>query len=270
MDGHNVELDFRWALGQYHHLPVLAADLVRRKVTVIVATGGGVASAPAARAATSTIPIVFVAGTDPIGSGLVATLNRPEANLTGISLLIGALMAKKLELLHELLPKATLIGVLVNSNFPGSPEQLSDAQAAAEVLGKKLLVVDAGIEGDLKAAFSTLVQQRAQALVLAADPFLNARAEQILSLAHRNALPTISPIREYVLAGGLMSYGTSVIEAHRLAGIYVARILKGDSPADLPVMQSTKFELVINLKAAKALGLEIPPTLLARADEVIE
>ncbi len=269
-DGQNVEIDFRWALGHYDQLPALAVDLVRRKVTVIVATGGGVTSTRAAMAATSSIPIIFVSGGDPIDLGLVESLNKPGGNLTGVTFFLGALEAKRLELLHELLPKATLIGALVNPTFPASKTRLEDAQAAAQALGKKLVVVHASTEGELKTAFTTLTQQRVEALDIIADPFLVGHAEQIVALAARNALPTISPLREFAVAGGVVSYGTSITEAHRLAGVYAGRILKGAKPADLPVQQPTKFELVINLKTAKALGLEIPPTLLARADEVIE
>jgi putative tryptophan/tyrosine transport system substrate-binding protein len=269
-DGQNVEIDFRWALGHYDQLPALATDLVRRKVTVIVATGGGVTSTRAAKAATSSIPIIFVSGGDPIEFGLVESLNKPGGNLTGVSFLLGALEAKRLALLHELLPKATLIGALVNPTFPASKTRLGDAQAAAQALGKKLVVVHASTEGELKTAFTTLVQQRIEALDIIADPFLVGHAEQIAALAARNALPTISPLREFAVAGGLVSYGTSIMEAHRLAGVYAGRILKGAKPADLPVEQPTKFELVVNLKTAKALGLEVPPTLLALADEVIE
>jgi len=269
-DGQNVEIDFRWALGHYDQLPPLAADLVRRKVTVIVATGGGVTSTRAAMAATSSIPIIFVSGGDPIDLGLVESLNKPGGNLTGVTFFVGALEAKRLELLHELLPKATLIGALVNPTFPVSKTRLEDAEAAAQALGKKLVVVHASTEGELNTAFTTLTQQRIEALDIIADPFLVGHAEQIVALAARNALPTISPLREFAVAGGVVSYGTSITEAHRLAGVYAGRILKGAKPADLPVQQPTKFELVINLKTAKALGLEIPPTLLARADEVIE
>ena len=269
-DGQNVEIDFRWALGHYDQLPALAADLVRRKVTLIVATGGGVTSTRAAMAATSSIPIIFVSGGDPIDLGLVESLNKPGGNLTGVTFFLGALEAKRLELLHELLPKATLIGALVNPTFPVSKTRLEDAQAAAQALGKKLVVVHASTEGELKTAFTTLTQQRVEALDIIADPFLVGHAEQIVALAARNALPTISPLREFAVAGGVVSYGISITEAHRLAGVYAGRILKGAKPADLPVQQPTKFELVINLKTAKALGLEVPPTLLARADEVIE
>ena len=268
--GQNVEIDFRRALGHYDQHSALAADLVRRKVTVIVATGGGVTSTRAAMAATSSIPIIFVSGGDPIDLGLVESLNKPGGNLTGVTFFLGALEAKRLELLHELLPKATLIGALVNPTFPVSKTRLEDAQAAAQALGKKLVVVHASTEGELKTAFTTLTQQRVEALDIIADPFLVGHAEQIVALAARNALPTISPLREFAVAGGVVSYGTSITEAHRLAGVYAGRILKGAKPADLPVQQPTKFELVINLKTAKALGLEVPPTLLARADEVIE
>ncbi|HKF10539.1 MAG TPA: ABC transporter substrate-binding protein [Xanthobacteraceae bacterium] len=269
-DGQNVEIDFRWALSHYDQLPALASDLVRRKVTVIVATGGGVTSTRAAKAATSSIPIIFVSGGDPIDFGLVESLNKPGGNLTGVSFLLGALEAKRLELLHELLPKAALIGALVNPTFPASKTRLEDAQVAAQALGKKLVVVHASTEGELKTAFATLTQQRIEALDIIADPFLVGHAEQIVALAARNALPTISPLREFAVAGGLVSYGTSIMEAHRLAGIYAGRILKGAKPTDLPVEQPTKFELVINLNTARSLGLEIPPTLLATADEVIE
>jgi putative ABC transport system substrate-binding protein len=269
-DGQNVEIDFRWALGHYDQVPALAADLVRRKVTVIVATGGGLTSTRAAMAATSSIPIIFVSGGDPIDLGLVESLNKPGGNLTGVTFFLGALEAKRLELLHELLPKAALIGALVNPTFPVSKTRLEDAQAAAQALGKKLVVAHASTEGELETAFTTLTQQRIEALDIIADPFLVGHAEQIVALAARNALPTISPLREFAVAGGVVSYGTSITEAHRLAGVYAGRILKGAKPADLPVQQPTKFELVINLKTARALGLEVPPTLLARADEVIE
>jgi putative tryptophan/tyrosine transport system substrate-binding protein len=229
-----------------------------------------VTSSRAAMAATSSIPIIFVSGGDPIDLGLVESLNKPGGNLTGVTFFLGALEAKRLELLHELLPKAALIGALVNPTFPVSKTRLEDAQAAAQALGKKLVVVHASTEGELKAAFTTLTQQRIEALDIIADPFLVGHAEQIVALAARNALPTISPLREFTVAGGVVSYGTSITEAHRLAGVYAGRILKGAKPVDLPVQQPTKFELVINLKTAKALGLEVPPTLLARADEVIE
>src|SRR5262245_6038880 len=269
-DGQNVEIDFRWALSHYDQLPALARDLVRRKVTVIVATGGGVTSTRAAKAATSSIPIIFVSGGDPIDFGLVESLNQPGGNLTGVSFLLGALERRRIELLHELLPKATLIGALVNPTFPASKTRLEDAQVAAQALGKKVVVVHASTEGELKSAFATLTQQRIEALDIIADPFLVGHAEQIVALAARNALPPISPLREFADAGGLVSYGTSIMEAHRLAGIYAGRILKGAKPTDLPVEQPTKFELVINLNTAKSLGLDVPPTLLARADEVIE
>jgi putative ABC transport system substrate-binding protein len=266
----NVEIDFRWALGHYDQLPALAVDLIRRRVMVIVATGGGITSAQAAKTATATTPIVFVAGTDPVAAGLVAGLNNPGGNLTGVSFLSGALTAKKLELLHELLPKVTAFGVLVNPNFPDTGIQLRDARAAAQALGQKLMIVNAGAAGELQRAFSTLVQQGIGALVVAADPFLSANAELLATLAARHAMPTIHFVREYVVASGLMSYGTSITDAHRQAGVYAGRILRGATPAELPVVQPVKFELVLNLKTAKALGLEVPPMLLARADEVIE
>jgi putative tryptophan/tyrosine transport system substrate-binding protein len=269
-EGQNVEIDFRWALGQYDQLPALAADLIRRKVTLIVATGGGHTSAHAAKAATATTPIVFVAGSDPVASGLVTSLNNPGGNLTGVSYLIAALTAKRLELLRELLPKVVTVGVLANPNFPDTDMQLRDAQFAAQALGQKLVIANAATRGELETAFTTLVRHGIGALAVAADPFLNASAELVAMLAARHVVPTIHPVREYVIAGGLMSYGTSITDAHRQAGVYAARILKGAKPAELPVVQPVKFELAINLKTAKTLGLELPPTLLARADEVIE
>jgi putative ABC transport system substrate-binding protein len=269
-EGQDVEIDFRWALGHYDQLPALAADLIRRRVLVIVATGGGITSAQAAKAATATTPIVFVAGTDPVAAGLVAGLNNPGGNLTGVSFLIGALTAKKLELLHELLPRATAVGVLVNPNFPDTGVQLRDARAAAQALGQKLTIVNAGAASELQTAFSTLVQQGIGGLVVAADPFLNANAERLATLAARHAMPAIHFAREYAVAGGLMSYGTSITDAHRQAGVYAGRILRGAKPAELPVVQPVKFELVINLKTAKAIGIEFPASILVRADEVIE
>ena len=269
-DGQNVEIDFRWALGHYDQLPALAADLIRRRVTVIVATGGGVTSAQAAKSATTTVPIVFVAGTDPVAFGLVGSLNKPGGNLTGISFLEGALMAKNLELLHELVPKASTFGMLVNPTFPSTNVQVQDTQAAAQALLAQLVVVNVSSESELESAFAPLVRQRIDAVMVGDDPFLNGHAAQLAALAARHAIPAIYPLREFVVAGGLMSYGASITDAHREAGVLVGRILKGAKPADLPVQQPTRYELVINLKTAKALGLTVPPALVARADEVIE
>jgi putative ABC transport system substrate-binding protein len=269
-DGQSVEIDFRWALGHYDQLPALAADLVRRKVTVIVATGGGITSAQAAKAATGTIPIVFVTGSDIVAFGLVASLNNPGGNLTGVKFLAGELLKKNLELLHELVPKATTFAVLVNPNFPDTNVQVQDTQAAARALRAQLVVVNVSSESELESAFATLVRQRIDAVMVGDDPFLNGHAAQLAALAARHAIPAMYPLREFVVAGGLMSYGASITDAHREAGVYVGRILKGARPADLPVMQSTRFELVINRNTAKALGLTIPESLLATADEVIE
>ena len=269
-DGQNVEIDFRWALGHYDQLPALAADLIRRRVTVIVATGGGVTSAQAAKSATTTVPIVFVAGTDPVAFGLVGSLNKPGGNLTGISFLAGALMAKNLELLHELVPKASTFGMLVNPTFPSTNVQVQDTQAAAQALLAQLVVVNVSSESELESAFAPLVRQRIDAVMVGDDPFLNGHAAQLAALAARHAIPAIYPLREFVVAGGLMSDGASITDAHREAGVLVGRILKGAKPADLPVQQPTRYELVINLKTARALGLTVPPALVARADEVIE
>ena len=234
-DGQNVEIDFRWALGHYDQLTALAGDLIRRKVMVIVATGGGVSSAQAAKAATDTIPIVFVAGTDPVAFGLVASLNHPGGNLTGVSFMLGALLAKNFELLHELVPKATVFGLLVNPNFPDTNVQVREAQAAAQALGEQLIVVNAGSEGELEAAFVTLVEQQIGAVIVSADPFLNAHSSQLAALAARHAIPAMYPLREFVIAGGLMSYGSSITDAHRQAGVYAGRFSKARS---LPIFQS--------------------------------
>jgi putative ABC transport system substrate-binding protein len=263
-----VTVEYRNAENQFDQLPVLAADLVRRRVAVIAALSAP--AALAAKAATTTIPIVFVAGVDPVASGLVASLNRPGANLTGSAILTTELAPKRLQLLRSLVPNATRFGVLSDPAYPPTQLLITDLQAAARTLGLQLVIVNARTESDLEPAFADFSQQRVGAVLVVNSTFYNRHPEQIVALAARNALPAIFPFREYALAGGLMSYGTSLGYLYTQAGIYTGRILKGEKPAELPVVQPTKFELVINLKTAKALGLSIPETLLATADEVIQ
>jgi putative ABC transport system substrate-binding protein len=269
VEGGNVMFVSRWANGQYDRLAALASDLVRLPVSVIAAIGLGPA-ALAAKAATTSIPIVFAVGGDPVGMGLVASLNRPGGNLTGVSFLVSMMEPKRLELLHEAVPNAAAIGFLVNPNDVYAESQTSEMQAAAAAIGQRLLVVKASIDSDLETVFATLVQQRTGALCVEADQFFLSRRDRLVALAARHGLPAIYNAREYVAAGGLMSYGTSLADAHRLMGVYVGRMLKGEMPADLPVQQSVRVEMVINIKTAKALGLTFPITLLGRADEVIE
>jgi putative ABC transport system substrate-binding protein len=269
VEGQNVTIEYRSADGQYDRLPALAADLVRRQVAVIAAIGG--TNAPrAAKEATSTIPIVFAVGTDPVDSGLVASFNRPEANVTGVSLSNALLSPKRLELLRELVPDAAVIGFLLNPGSPSAEADARDLPAAARILGRELVVLRAGTEQEIDTAFATMVKQHIAALVVENDAFFNSRANQFVGLAARYALPAIYGTREYLTQGGLVSYGPNPNDMYRQAGIYVGRILKGDKPADLPVMQPTKFELVINLKTAKALSLTVPLSLQVAADEVIE
>jgi putative ABC transport system substrate-binding protein len=269
IEGQSASIEFRWAEGQYDRLPALAADLVRRKVAVI-ATTSGIPPALAAKAATTTIPIVFTVGVNPVEVGLVASLNRPGGNLTGVSILNVELVPKRLEMLHELVPAATRIALLVNPANPNAETVSRDLQAAARTLGLQLHVLRASTDGELDMVFATWGQLRAGGLVVGPDTFFVSRTEQLTALALRHGVPAISLYREFAAAGGLMSYGPGGTDAVRLAGVYCGRILKGEKPADLPVQQSTKAELTINLKTAKALGLTVPPILLARADEVIE
>jgi len=264
----NVTIEFLWADGRYDRLPELAADLVRRKVAVIF--GAGPPAAHAASAATKAIPVVFVSGDDPVKSGLVASLNRPGANVTGAAMFTGQLAAKQLGLLRELVPKAALVTMLVNPRNPLTEAAIADFRAAAAVTGHQIQIVNAGDEGEINKAFATIRELRADALIVGADPYFFARSEQLVALEARYSVPAIFEFREFALAGGLMSYGASIRDGYRQAGVYTGRILKGASPADLPVLQPTKFELVINLKTAKALGVAPSPGLLAIADEVIE
>jgi ABC-type uncharacterized transport system substrate-binding protein len=264
----HVAIEFRAAQGQYDRLPALVSELVRRPVAVIFA--GAPPAALAAKAATTTIPIVFQVGDDPVKIGLVVSLNRPGGNVTGVSQLSNVLGPKRIGLLHELVPNATTIGMIVNPSAPAAESQLREAQEAARAMGLKFHVLYASSEHQLDAVFATLVQQRIGALLVGADPFFLRRLEQLVALAARHAVPAMYPLRDFVAGGGLVSYGTSLADSFRQAGIYVGRILRGEKPADLPVPQPTKFEFVINLQTAAALGLELPATLLARADEVME
>jgi putative tryptophan/tyrosine transport system substrate-binding protein len=267
--GRNVEIEYRWAEGHYDRLPALAAELVGRPANVIVASGGE-PSGLAAKAATSNIPIVFLAGGDPVKAGLVSSLNRPTGNLTGISQFTYSLEAKRLGLLHELAATADPIAVLINQSNPNAPNQVRDLQEAAARAGVQLLLLPIDVDADLDPVFTTLVEKRVNALLISADPFFNTRRAQIVALVARAKVPAMYEFREFAVAGGLMSYGSNLVEAYRQAGVYAGRILNGAKPTELPVLQPTIFELVINLNTAKALGFEVPPMLLARADEVIE
>jgi putative ABC transport system substrate-binding protein len=269
VEGRNVAIEYRWAEGQYDRLPELATDLVRRHATVIAAIGGDIVPRVVMKA-TSTIPIVFMIGQDPIRVGLVASLNRPGGNVTGVTLFVNVLVPKQMELVHTIIPNAAVIAVLINPNNPTVLPDPTDLEKAARANGMELLILNASTAEKLDAAFAAMTDRRVGALLVPGDPFFTSRRSQIVTLATRHAIPAIYPFREYAAAGGLMSYGNNLNEVVRLAAVYIARILAGEKPADLPVQQPTKFELVINLVTAKALGLEIPTKLLAVADDVIE
>jgi putative tryptophan/tyrosine transport system substrate-binding protein len=269
VEGQSVAIEYRWGLGQYERLPGMAAELARHRVAVIAATGG-VPSVRAAKAATSEIPIVFTMGGDPVAFGLVASLNRPGGNVTGVTLISGEIVSKRIALLRDLLPSARRLGVLMTSTTPASEAEAAGAERAAQRLGwqVKMLTVDKG--SDFDAAFQPLARERVDALMVTTDPIFESQRDRIVTLAAQHAVPTIYALREYAVAGGLMSYGASISDVYRQAGLYAGRILKGEKAADLPVMQASKFDLLINLKTAKTLGIAVPPALLALADEVIE
>jgi putative ABC transport system substrate-binding protein len=268
VEGRNASMQYRWGEGRYDRLPAMAADLVRNQVAVLLA--GGPPAVRAARSATTTIPIVFTSGDDPVKAGFVDSLNRPGGNVTGIHMFLTGLEPKRLGLLREVVPQAAVIAALVNPNFPDADSQLRDLRTAADVLQQQIEIFNAGSDGEFDAAFAAIAGSRAGALLVGTDPFFNSGRNRIIALAARHAIPAIYEQRTFAESGGLMSYGTNLAEGYRQAGLYVARILKGDKVSDLPVAQSTKFEFVINLKTAKTLGLEFPPGVLAIADEVIE
>jgi putative ABC transport system substrate-binding protein len=268
VEGENVAIEYRWAEGHNDRLPALADELVRRRVAMIAAFG--IVAGSAAKSATTTIPIVFAVAEDPVRHGLVASLARPGGNLTGINIFTTELATKRLGLLRELVPGAVRVVVLVNPAYPDSEPMVRDVVAAARAMGLQIQVINASTSGEINAAFASLVRERPDALFVGGEPFLNSRRVQIVQLAARHALPATYPLREYAQIGGLMSYGSSISDAFRQVGVYTGRILKGAKPADLPIVQASKFDLVINAETARMLGLDIPPTLLARADEVIE
>ena len=269
VEGQNVTIEYRWALGQYDRLPAMAAELVRRQVTVLTTTGGE-PSALAAKAATSSIPIVFAIGGDPVKQGLVASYNRPGGNASGVSLLTSPVEPKRIGMLHELVPQATTIGFLLNPTLPQSGSQIRDVEDAARELNLQAHILRASNDQEIEATFETIATHHIEGIAVAADPFFDTRREKLVALAARHTVPTMYHFREFAVAGGLLSYGISASDAYRQVGVYTGRVLKGANPADLPVVQSIKFELAINVKTAKALGLQIPDKLLALADEVIE
>jgi putative ABC transport system substrate-binding protein len=268
IEDQNVAIEYRWAEGKYDRLPILTAELIQVQPAVLFALG--LPAAVSVKTATATNPIVFVSGSDPVRSGLVTSLNRPNGNITGVTLFTSVLVGKRLELLRELVPEATLIALVVNPNDPRTKSDIEDVEAGARVLGQQIIILEVSSDRDFDALFATITQRGVRALLVGNDPFLNSQAQQLVALAARHAIPAIYGLRKYAEAGGLMSYSTNLTESARRAGIYVARIVKGEKPTDLPVVQPTKFEFVINQKTAKALGLTIPPPIIVRADEVIE